>query len=215
MTPPSQGGRGHRAKLVLIVLFGLFTIAQGVLPGQTDDADKDQVRCLRHSDTAPGPTDEHGLLADGHRSQPVPDQQQQACSSGAPPLRGQTYSMQTPSLRGNTAEADPGPAPLSEQRQKRQPGPRVPCYTEATPPCPGQLTWESTWYTPCQAGTLCRGSKPVSHKVEVSIRGLALDMSSMLARVRRPGRGIPGLSHGHIYGARVPMRWLPWVGWTL
>ena len=46
MKPPSQGGRGCRVKLVMLVLIGLFTVAQGVLPGQTEDIDRHQERLL-------------------------------------------------------------------------------------------------------------------------------------------------------------------------
>ena len=88
MKPPSQGGRGCRAKLALIVLLGLFTIAQGVLPGQTEDPDRNQGRCPHILAAASGPTDDPKPLLDHHGHLPVPDQQQQACSIAAPPPEG-------------------------------------------------------------------------------------------------------------------------------
>ena len=65
MKPPSQGGRGCRlAKLALIVSLGLFTIAQGVLPGQTEDMDRNQGRCPSILAVASGPTDDPKPLPD-------------------------------------------------------------------------------------------------------------------------------------------------------
>ena len=167
MNPPSQRGRGCRAKLALIVLLGLFTIAQGVLPGQTEDTDRNQGRCSYTPSVASGPTDDPQPLPDRHGYLPVPDQQQQACSIAAPPLRGQLCNMRRPSFRGNHEHVDPGIDPHHEQRQNIQTGPRVLCPTQATSHCPGQLIFELARCPPCQASTLRRGSKPVSHSVPV------------------------------------------------
>ena len=156
-----------------------------------DDVDKDQVRCLYASDVASGPTDEHRVPEARHRCQPVPDQQQHACSIAAPPLRGQRLSMQTPSLRGNPAGKDPDP--LSEQRLTREPGPRVPCATEATLNCPGQLTEKHTCPNPCQAGYLCRGSKPVSRNVEVPGTSLLSGRTGTTS----PSSSIAHMAHHH------------------
>ena len=163
MKPPSQGGRGCRVKLVMLVLIGLFTVAQGVLPGQTEDIDRHQERLAAD----PGPTDDHEQLLARHGALPVPDQQQHACSKAPPPLRGPSCNESKPSLRGHHEHDDPGMDPHHERRLKRPNGPRVLPLSPDILPCPGQLTKALACNPPCQAGTLCGGSKPVSHSVPV------------------------------------------------
>ena len=160
MTPPSQGGRGSRIKLALVVFLCLATVVQGRLPGQTDDADKDQVQYLNYQAEASDPTDDDRPPARCHQQQPVPNQQQRACSIAAPPLRGQPFRMQELSLPGSVAPQ--GVDPQMEQIQRKA-GPRVLHPIEATRHCPGQRMKESRDHFPCPAGTLCGASKPVSH----------------------------------------------------
>ena len=167
MTLPSQGGRGCRLRLAMIVLMGLFTVAQGVLPGQTEDIDRHQDRhpFLLAADS--GPTDDHLPLLARHGSRPVPDQQQHACSKAKPPLRGPSCKESGSSLRGHHEHADPGMDPHHEQRQHMPNGPRVLRLHPDILHCPGQFTKALACNPPCQAGSLCRGSKPVSHSIPV------------------------------------------------
>ena len=88
MKPPCQGGRGCRVKLVMLVLIGLFTVAQGILPGQTEDIDRHQDRHPFLLAVDSGPTDDRELLVARRGPPPVPDQQQRVCSKASPPLRG-------------------------------------------------------------------------------------------------------------------------------
>ena len=195
MTPPSQGGKGCRAKLALLVLFGLFMIAQGALPGQTEDAERTQGRCSHTPAIDSGPTDDPQLLRGHQGYEPVPDQQQQACSIAAPPLRGPLCSMERSPLQGRYEHVDPRVAPHHDQRLSTRTGPRVLSMHPDHIHCPGQPTPEVQPSFPCQAGALSGSSKPVSQSVPVP--GTSLN-SGRTGDTPAPPSIINGVcSHGH------------------
>ena len=124
MNPSSQGGRGCRVKLVMLVLLGLFTIAQGVLPGQTEDIDRHEERHPSFLAVDSGPTDDHLPLLARHGSLPVPDQQQNACSKAPPPLRGPSCNESKSSLRGHMSMLIPEWTPTMSSDRICQTDPR-------------------------------------------------------------------------------------------
>ena len=123
MKPPSQGGRGCRVKLAMLVLIGLFTIAQGVLPGQTEDID-------RHQDRHPlcYPPCQAGALRRGSkpvsRSVPVPGTSLLSGSTGttSPPPR---ITMNHHGHFGSSLELDPGSTQQLAVSDTRRGGPPV------------------------------------------------------------------------------------------